>query len=172
MAYFLQQLVNGIALGSIYGLIAIGYTMVYGIIGMINFAHCDIFMVGAFIALIAFLLIMSLGLTLVPLALVLVLIVAMLLTAICEISLRDRLAAIILQETSSIGLRYYAVNRILLRRESKTVKTRYGAVTIKIVTQPDGTERAAPEYDDLKRIATAKRTTLKAIHDEVMRHLK
>jgi len=37
MAYFLQQLVNGIALGSIYGLIAIGYTMVYGIIGMINF---------------------------------------------------------------------------------------------------------------------------------------
>ena len=81
MAYFLQQLVNGIALGSIYGLIAIGYTMVYGIIGMINFAHGDIFMVGAFIALIAFLLIMSLGLTLVPLALVLVLIIAMLLTA-------------------------------------------------------------------------------------------
>ncbi len=55
MAYFLQQLINGIALGSIYGLIAIGYTMVYGIIGMINFAHGDIFMVGAFIALIAFL---------------------------------------------------------------------------------------------------------------------
>ena len=82
MAYFLQQLVNGIALGSIYGLIAIGYTMVYGIIGMINFAHGDIFMVGAFIALIAFLLIMSLGLTLVPLALVLVLIIAMLLTAV------------------------------------------------------------------------------------------
>src|SRR6478752_7622213 len=82
MAYFLQQLINGIALGSIYGLIAIGYTMVYGIIGMINFAHGDIFMVGAFIALIAFLLIMSLGLTLVPLALVLVLILAMLLTAV------------------------------------------------------------------------------------------
>ena len=55
MAYFLQQLINGLALGSIYGLIAIGYTMVYGIIGMINFAHGDIFMVGAFIALIAFL---------------------------------------------------------------------------------------------------------------------
>src|SRR5262245_43947378 len=66
MAYFLQQLVNGIALGSIYGLIAIGYTMVYGIIGMINFAHGDIFMVSAFIALIAFLLIMSLGLPLAP----------------------------------------------------------------------------------------------------------
>ena len=55
MEYFLQQLVNGITLGAIYGLIAIGYTMVYGIIGMINFAHGDIFMVGAFMALIAFL---------------------------------------------------------------------------------------------------------------------
>src|SRR5262245_30890028 len=82
MAYFLQQLVNGIALGSIYGLIAIGYTMVYGIIGMINFAHGDIFMVGAFIALIAFLALMSFGITLVPLALVLVLVIAMALTAV------------------------------------------------------------------------------------------
>ena len=56
MEYFIQQLINGITLGSIYGLIAIGYTMVYGIIGMINFAHGDIFMIGAFIALIAFVL--------------------------------------------------------------------------------------------------------------------
>jgi len=82
MAYFLQQLVNGIALGSIYGLIAIGYTMVYGIIGMINFAHGDIFMVGAFIALILFLALLSFGLTFVPVALLLVLIAAMLLTAV------------------------------------------------------------------------------------------
>jgi branched-chain amino acid transport system permease protein len=82
MAYFLQQLINGIALGSIYGLIAIGYTMVYGIIGMINFAHGDIFMVGAFIALIAFLALMALGVTMIPLALLIVLVVAMALTAI------------------------------------------------------------------------------------------
>ncbi len=82
MAYFLQQLINGIALGSIYGLIAIGYTMVYGIIGMINFAHGDIFMVGAFIALIAFLAVLSIGITMIPLALLIVLVVAMLLTAV------------------------------------------------------------------------------------------
>jgi branched-chain amino acid transport system permease protein len=82
MAYFLQQLINGIALGSIYGLIAIGYTMVYGIVGMINFAHGDIFMVGAFIALIAFLALMALGVTMIPLALLIVLVVAMALTAI------------------------------------------------------------------------------------------
>ena len=48
---FLQQLINGIALGSVYALIALGYTMVYGIITLINFAHGEIFMVGAFIGL-------------------------------------------------------------------------------------------------------------------------
>ena len=47
MEFFVQQLINGITLGSIYGLIAIGYTMVFGIIGMINFAHGDVFMVSA-----------------------------------------------------------------------------------------------------------------------------
>lgn len=47
---FLQQLVNGLTLGSVYGLIAIGYTMVYGIIGMINFAHGDVYMVSAYLA--------------------------------------------------------------------------------------------------------------------------
>ena len=43
MAEFLQQVINGLTLGSIYGLIAIGYTMVFGIIGMVNFAHGDVF---------------------------------------------------------------------------------------------------------------------------------
>ena len=66
MDYFAQQLINGIVLGSIYGLIAIGYTMVYGIVGMINFAHGDIFMIGGFIALITFLILVSFGLTFVP----------------------------------------------------------------------------------------------------------
>jgi len=54
MEYFSQQLINGLTLGSIYGLIAIGYTMVYGIIGMINFAHGEIYMIGAFCAIIAY----------------------------------------------------------------------------------------------------------------------
>jgi branched-chain amino acid transport system permease protein len=46
---FLQQAINGISLGSIYALIALGYTMVYGIIKLINFAHCDVYMIGAYI---------------------------------------------------------------------------------------------------------------------------
>ena len=49
MSQLLQQLVNGLSLGSIYALIALGYTMVYGIIRLINFAHGDIYMVGAFV---------------------------------------------------------------------------------------------------------------------------
>lgn len=61
MEYFLQQLINGITLGAIYGLIAIGYTMVYGIIGMINFAHGEIYMLGAFITLIAYLATTTIG---------------------------------------------------------------------------------------------------------------
>jgi branched-chain amino acid transport system permease protein len=48
MTVFLQQLVNGLSLGAIYALIALGYTMVYGILRFINFAHSDVFMVGAF----------------------------------------------------------------------------------------------------------------------------
>ena len=74
MEYFVQQLINGLTLGSIYGLIAIGYTMVFGIIGMVNFAHGDVFMVSAFIALIAFLILTTwLGITSIALALFIVL---------------------------------------------------------------------------------------------------
>ena len=91
MDYFLQQLVNGVALGSIYGLIALGYTMVYGIIGMINFAHGDVFMVGSFIALIAFLALVAIGITAVPLALFLVLLIAMVLTSLYGVAV-ERLA--------------------------------------------------------------------------------
>ena len=49
MEQFLQQLINGLSLGSIYALIALGYTMVYGIIQLINFAHGDVYMVGAYV---------------------------------------------------------------------------------------------------------------------------
>ncbi len=58
MATFLQQLVNGLSVGSIYALIALGYTMVYGVLKLINFAHSEIFMVGAYVA---FFLAMGLG---------------------------------------------------------------------------------------------------------------
>jgi branched-chain amino acid transport system permease protein len=85
MEYFLQQLINGVTLGSIYGLIAIGYTMVYGIIGMINFAHGDVFMIGSFLALIAILffgITSAMPVAVLLLSLLLVLAIAMVLTAV------------------------------------------------------------------------------------------
>jgi branched-subunit amino acid ABC-type transport system permease component len=85
LEYFLQQLINGLTLGSIYGLIAIGYTMVYGIIGMINFAHGDVFMVGS---VVSFIVILGLGITggsgsfMIILALAMVVLIAMLIASV------------------------------------------------------------------------------------------
>ena len=117
MAYFIQQLVNGLALGSIYGLIAIGYTMVYGIIGMINFAHGEIFMIGAFISIITVLLLGLFGITWAPLAILVALLVTMALTplygwALERIAYRPlrhspRLAALITAIGMSIFLQNY-----------------------------------------------------------------
>ena len=117
MEYFLQQLINGMTLGMIYGLIAIGYTMVYGIIGMINFAHGEIFMIGAFVSIITFLLLGALGITWVPLAVLVVLIATMLFTSVYGWTLervayrplRDspRLAALITAIGMSIFLQNY-----------------------------------------------------------------
>src|ERR1700745_2808626 len=82
MAYFAQQLINGLVLGSIYGLIAIGYTMVYGIVGMINFAPGDIFIIGGLLALSSLLVLVPFGLPAVPVILLIVLLVSMAITAL------------------------------------------------------------------------------------------
>ncbi len=118
MEYFLQQLINGLTLGAIYGLIAIGYTMVYGIIGMINFAHGEIYMIGAFGALISILLLaVPGGGGSVVLALIVVLVVSMILTALYGWTLEriayrplrasPRLAALISAIGMSIALQNY-----------------------------------------------------------------
>ncbi|HWA42094.1 MAG TPA: branched-chain amino acid ABC transporter permease LivH [Hypericibacter adhaerens] len=161
MEYFLQQLINGLTLGGVYGLIAIGYTMVYGIIGMINFAHGDIYMIGAFNALICFLVLGYLGITWVPLALLIVLIVAVLLTAVYGWSVErvayrplrgsTRLAPLI----SAIGMSIFLQNFVLLlqgargkpltpppisggftlmEKEGFTVELSYLQITIMLIT--------------------------------------
>jgi branched-chain amino acid transport system permease protein len=117
MEYFLQQLINGLTLGAIYGLIAIGYTMVYGIIGMINFAHGEIYMIGAFIALISIMLLESIAGGSIIIALFVVLIISMVLTAIYGWALErvayrplrnsPRLAALISAIGMSIALGNY-----------------------------------------------------------------
>ena len=117
MEYFLQQLINGLTLGAIYGLIAIGYTMVYGIIGMINFAHGEIYMIGAFIALISIMLLQSIAGGSAIVALFVVLIIAMILTSLYGWTLErvayrplrrsPRLAALISAIGMSIALGNY-----------------------------------------------------------------
>lgn len=75
-----QQLVNGITLGAIYGLIAVGYTMVYGVIRMINFAHGDVYMVSAYIAAITLAVLHFFGVQSVPFALITVLVITCVIT--------------------------------------------------------------------------------------------
>lgn len=125
MGYFLEQLINGLSLGSIYGLIAIGYTMVYGIIGMVNFAHGEVFMIGAFHAVIAYLVLQALGITLLPVALIIVLVVTIFLTSaygwtIEKIAYRPlrgsfRLAPLI----SAIGMSVLLQNYVQLLQEAR-----------------------------------------------------
>ncbi|HEY6197319.1 MAG TPA: nickel pincer cofactor biosynthesis protein LarC [Candidatus Binatia bacterium] len=93
-----------------------------------------------------------------------------LLSVVGEASLREKMTAIIFSETSTIGVRYYPVARAVLKREVVRVKTKYGAVKVKVVEQPDGARRAAPEYDDVRRIAALKKVPLKAVYDEALKN--
>ena len=146
MEVFVQQLINGITLGSIYGLIALGYTMVFGIIGMVNFAHGDGFMVSAFIALIAFLIVTTwIGISSIVLALLIVLIVAMALTsllnwAIERVAYRPlrgsfRLAPLI----SAIGMSIFLSNFVQVAQgpRNKSIPPIFNEVIV-VIADPDG----------------------------------
>jgi branched-chain amino acid transport system permease protein len=125
MSQALQQLINGLTLGAIYGLIAIGYTMVYGIIGMINFAHGDIYMVSAFIAVTCLTLVGSSGISSVILSIAITLMVAIVLTSafgwtVERVGYRplrgsNRLAPLI----SSIGLSIFLENMVQLTQGAR-----------------------------------------------------
>ena len=146
MDNFLQQLINGLTLGSIYGLIAIGYTMVFGIIGMVNFAHGDVFMVSAFIALITFLVLTAwIGIGSVILALLIVLIVAMLLTSLVNWTIERvayrplrgsfRLAPLI----SAIGMSIFLSNFVQVAQgpRNKSIPPFFNEVIV-LISDPEG----------------------------------
>ena len=150
MEVFVQQLINGITLGSIYGLIAIGYTMVFGIIGMVNFAHGDVFMVSAFIALIALLILTTwIGIGSVVLALLIVLIVAMALTSLVNWAIErvayrplrgsHRLAPLI----SAIGMSIFLSNFVQVAQgpRNKSIPPMFNEVIV-LMSEPDGYEVA------------------------------
>lgn len=148
-AKFLEQIINALTLGSMYGMIALGYTMVYGIIGMINFAHGEIFMIGTFISLLAFLLLGLLGITYVPLAILLVLVLAMIFTAAYGWTLErvayrplrgsPRLAALITAIGASIFLQNYV--QLLQGAQNKTMTPVIkGGVELVRTKSPEGTD--------------------------------
>jgi uncharacterized protein (DUF111 family) len=92
-----------------------------------------------------------------------------LLRVLAEPADKDRLARIVFQETSTIGMRYYPVRRMVLNRATKRLKTKFGEVRIKLIEAPDGQLRATPEYEDLKRIARRENVPLQLLYDEVTR---
>ena len=125
--YFLQQLINGLTVGSAYALIAIGYTMVYGIIGMINFAHGEIYMIGAYISLIVITGLATLGSAWLPLVLLVALICAVIVSssmgwAVERVAYRPvrgqhRLIPLI----SAIGMSIFLQNYVHLAQGSRNI---------------------------------------------------
>jgi uncharacterized protein (TIGR00299 family) protein len=97
---------------------------------------------------------------------------ATLLRIIADPSKREELAKVLFRETSTIGIRFHRVGRMILKRSSANVKTRYGTVRVKVIETPDGATQTTPEYDDLKRIAAAKKIPLKLLYNEVVTSLR
>ncbi|WLQ12042.1 high-affinity branched-chain amino acid ABC transporter permease LivH [Hahella aquimaris] len=125
--YFIQQLINGITIGSTYALIAIGYTMVYGIIGMINFAHGEVYMIGTYVAFMAISGMAMLGVEFLPLIFLVALLSSMLVSssfgwAIERIAYRplrggNRLIPLI----SAIGMSIFLQNYVRLGQGSRDI---------------------------------------------------
>lgn len=90
------------------------------------------------------------------------------LRVVCEPADRDRLAAVVLSETTAIGVRFYTVRRLKLRRESLTVATEHGEVRVKVSYAPDGRVNFAPEYDDCARLARAAKVPLKVVYQAAL----
>lgn len=125
LQHYLQQLINGLTVGSTYALIAIGYTMVYGIIGMINFAHGEVYMVGSYIAFIVIAALMAVGVDSAALLMAFAFVAAIVITSAYGYSIErvayrplrggNRLIPLI----SAIGVSIFLQNAVLLAQDSR-----------------------------------------------------
>ncbi|MWV15940.1 high-affinity branched-chain amino acid ABC transporter permease LivH [Pseudomonas sp. L-22-4S-12] len=123
--HYLQQLINGLTVGSTYALIAIGYTMVYGIIGMINFAHGEVYMIGSYVAFIVIAGLTFMGLDSLPLLMVAAFAASIIVASAYGYSIErvayrplrgsNRLIPLI----SAIGMSIFLQNEVLLAQDSK-----------------------------------------------------
>lgn len=92
-----------------------------------------------------------------------------LLQAVCPLSCREAVVERILMETTTLGVRYYEINRRVLERQAVSVETVYGAVAAKQVVLPDGRRRIVPEYEACKAVAAAHDIPLREVYDLVCR---
>ena len=125
--YFLQQILNGLTVGSTYALIAIGYTMVYGIIGIINFAHGEVYMIGSYIAFITIAALALFGLEYLPLMIIGAFVISMIVTSAYGYSIErvayrplrggNRLIPLI----SAIGMSIFLQNLVRLAQGSRDI---------------------------------------------------
>ncbi|SIS93740.1 high-affinity branched-chain amino acid ABC transporter permease LivH [Neptunomonas antarctica] len=125
--YLVQQLINGLTIGSTYALIAIGYTMVYGIIGMINFAHGEIYMIGSYITFIVIAGLLGMGMVSLPLILFIALVIAVLIASTYGWTV-ERVAYRPLRGTnrlipliSAIGMSIFLQNYVVLSQGSRDI---------------------------------------------------
>lgn len=132
MTQFIQQMINGLSLGSIYALIALGYTMVYGIIKLINFAHGDVYMLGAYVG---FICIAQLNLGILPallIAMVVCSVIGVVIERVAYKPLRNatRIAALI----TAIGVSYFleAGTQRIMGATVRTFPTTIGTKTFEI----------------------------------------
>ncbi|HPQ95323.1 MAG TPA: branched-chain amino acid ABC transporter permease LivH [Thiolinea sp.] len=139
-----QQLVNGLALGSIYGLIAVGYTMVYGIIGMINFAHGDIYMVAAYITAICIAVLSFFGINTVAIVLLITLAVTIFIIALYGWSI-ERVAYKPLRNSTRLAPLISAIGVSLILQNY--VQVSQGARTQAVPTMIQGAFRFGSETD-------------------------
>lgn len=125
--YFVQQILNGLTIGSTYALIAIGYTMVYGIIGMINFAHGEVYMIGTYVSFVVIAGLTMLGIEYIPLILASALVIAIIVsssfgwaierTAYRPLRGANRLIPLI----SAIGMSIFLQNYVVLAQGARDV---------------------------------------------------
>jgi branched-chain amino acid transport system permease protein len=125
--YLIQQLLNGLTVGSTYALIAIGYTMVYGIIGMINFAHGEVYMIGSYIAFMALAALALMGIEYLPVMILGAFVLSMIVTSAFGYSIErvayrplrggNRLIPLI----SAIGMSIFLQNLVRLAQGSRDI---------------------------------------------------
>lgn len=94
------------------------------------------------------------------------------LVAMAPPSLRETIITIIFQETTTLGVRYYSVERRVLQRTLKTVRTRLGNIIVKVATDGKAIKKVVPEYESCKKLALKRKIPLAEVYREIEAHAR